>query len=144
MCSSFKETFQKLSMILLLTSHWPERSHVIPADFEGGVLYLSGGRVTDQLNTKGSIRKEEAGRVLRGTVGGMLACLRRWFGLGSLALQTRGLSLCAHSLLSSGVVDSSPVPREGAGVHSGQKAWPLGGRWPQAQIGLQASLFLPL
>ena len=28
MCSSFKETFQKLSMILLLTSHWEEFCHV--------------------------------------------------------------------------------------------------------------------
>lgn len=140
MCSSFKETFQKLSMILLLTSHWPERSHVVPADFEGGVLYLAGGRVADQLNIKGSITKEEAGSVLRA----LLACLRRWFGLGGLALQTRGLSLCTRSLLLSGVLDSSPVPHEGAGVHCGQKAWPLGGRWPQAQMGLRASLFLPL
>ena len=126
MCSSFKETFQKLSMILLLTSHWPERSHVVPADFEGGVLYLAGGRVADQLNIKGSITKEEAGSVLRAL------------------LQTRGLSLCTRSLLLSGVLDSSPVPHEGAGVHCGQKAWPLGGRWPQAQMGLRASLFLPL
>ena len=110
MCSSFKETFQKLSMILLLTSHWPERSHVIPADFEGGVLYLSGGRATDQLNTKGSIRKEEAGRVLRGIVGGMLACLRRWFGLGSRLANQRAFSLRPFSaLVWSGGLQPSPA-----------------------------------
>ena len=83
--------------MILLTSHWPERSQMVPADFEGGVLYISGGRVTDQLNIKGSITKEEVGSVLRGTVGMVEEVV--WPGKSGLAKPED--FLCSQSLLSS-------------------------------------------
>lgn len=124
MCSSFKETLQRLSMILLLTSHWPECSHMVPADFKGGVLYISGGRVTNQLNIKGSVTKEEVGTCC----GGLLAWLKRWFGLESLALQSqRTFSLLPFSALICGATDCSPARMQAPTVARKHGCWEADG-----------------
>lgn len=41
---------------------------MVPADFKGGVLYISGGQVTNRLNIRGAVTREEVGNVLQGTV----------------------------------------------------------------------------
>lgn len=116
---------------------------MVPADFKGGALYISGGQVTNRLNTRGAVTREEVGNVLQGTVDVVEEVVRP----GSLALQSQrpfSLLTLPFAALVCGVVATRPVPCEGAGVHSAQKAWLPGGRWPEVQMGLWASLFLPL
>ena len=116
---------------------------MVPADFKGGALYISGGQVTNRLNIRGAVTREEVGNVLQGTVDVVEEVVRP----GESGLAKPETLLSAHapircSRLWSGGHPPSPV--RGCGVHSVQKAWLPGGRWPEVQMGLWASLFLPL
>ena len=86
---------------------------MVPADFKGGALYISGGQVTNRLNTRGAVTREEVGNVLQGTVDVVEEVVRP----GSLALQSQrpfSLLMLPFAALVCGVVATRPVPCEGA------------------------------
>lgn len=67
---------------------------MVPADFEEEFLYISGGRVANQLNIRGSVTRKKWERAA-GAVGVVEEVV--WPGKSGLA-KPRGLSLCSHFL----------------------------------------------